>query len=175
MKPGVIPIMQTKLDLSRWLPIARNVLGYSVAKAADAATVPLSDMPHALACLAAFKDEKAPASVSWAWPQWDLLSAGFFIVAEELDMVGILDMLAGMPVTVAETTQRHILAAVVSGTLAQWRQAVKKACNGRQEPGVCAAFNTIYRHLEAEGLRDLFHGLKLTPQTDNTFLLEDKR
>ncbi|KPK54272.1 MAG: hypothetical protein AMS22_06100 [Thiotrichales bacterium SG8_50] len=176
MKPGVIPIMQTKLDLNRLLPVARNVLGYSLAKAADAATVPLDELPHALSCLAAFKDAKAPISVGWARPQWSLLTAGFFIVATELDTLDILEAVSGMEIAVTETTQRGIFATIVSGTLTQWREAVLKGCrNTPCPPGVRYALNMIYRHFESVGLRDLFYGLRIVPQDDQTFLLEVKR
>ena len=175
MRPGVIPILQTKLDLNQFLPAARNVLGYSPAKAADAMTVTLDELPHALSCVAAFKDEKAPASVSWAWSQWDLFSVGFLVVATDLDMVDILETVSGMSVTMTETTERGILAAIVVGTLPNWQRAVLRGCKMDKQPGVRYAFNTIYRHFEAAGLRGVFEGLKVMPQTDKTFLLEDKR
>jgi hypothetical protein len=175
MRPGVALISKTSLDLGTLLPLSREVLGYSPAKAADAAS--LSDIPHQLACLSAFKDEKAPTSVRWAEPHLGMFVVGFLVVADEWTMLDTLAWTAGMGVALTETKQRGIQAAVITGTLAQWQHTVRLACrNDNQQPEVRYVFNAIYRKLVDEGLRDIFDGLRLSEQPDQTFLLlEDKR
>jgi hypothetical protein len=175
MTPGVALILKTSLDLGTFLPLSRQVLNYSPAKAADASS--LSGIPHQLACVSAFKDEKAPTTVHWAESHLGMFVVGFLVVADEWDMSDILTLLPGMEVAVTETSQRGIKATIITGTLVQWQRAIKLACRDMsQPPGVRYVFNNIYRKLVDEGLRDMFGGLRLSEQSDHTFLLlEDHR
>ena len=49
-----------------------------------------------------------------------------------------------MPFVTAETTVRGVTAAVVTGTLAQWRDAVAAGSVREAEPSVRAGFNKVY-------------------------------
>lgn len=176
MNPGVGLILLTRMDLSQSLPIMREMLGYSPAKAADAVTIPLSEVVHQLACIAAFKDEQAAPSVRAAVSHLNLFHAGFLIAADERDIVEILEI-AAMPFTCTETMARGIDAAVISGSLARWRDAVKLACHSktRASRGARYVFNAVYKILCKQGLKDMFNGLQVTEQSDQTFLLEERR
>lgn len=176
MRPGVMLILLTKMDLSHFLPLSREMLGYSPAKAADGVTVPLQEMAHQLACVAAFKDEHAAPSVNTAIPYLNLFHAGFLFAADERDMIEILEI-AAMPFTLVETLSRGIDAAIISGSLAQWRDAVKIACHPKTQlsSGARYAFNSIYKALCKIGLKDIFDDLQVSEQQDHTFLLENRR
>jgi hypothetical protein len=173
MKPGVALILLTEMNLDAFLPLSREMLGYSPAKAADGVTVPLRETAHQLACLAAFKDGHAAPTVRAAIPYLDLFHAGFLIAADERDIVEILEV-AGLPFTHVSTRTRGIDAVIISGSLAQWRVAVKLACNSRTRLTREArhAFNCIYQALCKEGLKDMFDDLQVSEQPDQTFLLE---
>lgn len=176
MEPGVILISLTKMDLERFLPLSRKLLGYSPAKAADGVTVPLQEMAHNLACVAAFKDEKASPYVKETTSHLNLFHAGFLIAAYDRDMVEILE-LTGMPFVLTETLGRDVYAAFICGSLSQWRTAVRLACHPNKLTTRCVryAFNEVYKILCDLGLKDIFNNLQVTEQHDNTFLLEDKR
>lgn len=176
MNPGVALILASKLDLSQFLPLSRDMLGYSPAKNADGAPIPLQELAHQLACIAAFKDEQAASTVKAAILQLDMLYAGFLIAADERDMVEILEI-AAMPFTRTPTLARGIDAVIISGSLVQWRTAVKAACNSRTHLSRDArhTFNSIYKILCKQGLKDMFDDLQVTEQQDRTFLLEDRR
>ncbi len=176
MNPGVLLAISTSMDLVHFLPAARKVLGYSPAKAADSVAVPLQDTAHQLACLAAFKDEHASTSLRASPYCLKLFQMGFFIVADERDMLEILEVVA-MPFVITESLARGVDAAIISGSLAQWRDAVKMACHPRTQlaRGARHAFNSIYKLLCDQGLKEMFNGLKVLEQSDHTFLLEDKR
>ena len=64
-------------------------------------------------------------------------SFSVFMVADERDLLDILERCSGMSFVTAETTVRGVTAAVVTGTLAQWRDAVA-AGSTRQRRTVCA-------------------------------------
>lgn len=174
---GAALILRTDLDLNNLLPLAREMLGYSPAKAADGASVPLPKLPHALACLSAFKNPNAPSTVGYAAPVWGLITVGFLVAADERDMGGVLEATHGMEAVVAETVQRGIQAAIITGNLAQWQRAIKLTCHSRTtvSRNVRHVFNLMYRQLVKEGFRDLFEGTTISDQPDHTFLLEDRR
>jgi len=178
MRPGVVLITKTCLDLNTLLPLARQMLGYSPAKAADGITVPLSELAHQLACVAAFKDQKAPPTIKYALPYLGLFSVGFLVAANERDMLEIIEATRGMEVILTETVQANVQAAIFSGTLAQWQRAIKLACHPQASLScnVRHVFNSAYRALVDIGLRDMFDEVKMSEQPDHTFLfLEDTR
>jgi len=175
MSAGAALIMLSNLDLNTLLPLSREMLGYSLAKAADGLTAPLSQSAHQLACISAFKDSKAPPTVKAAIPYLELYHAGFLIAADERDLVDILEISA-MPFVAVDTIQRGIQAAVVSGSLDDWIRAVKLACRPQASSrDVRYVYNLIYNQLCNIGLKDIFGNLRSTDLRDKTFLLEDKR
>lgn len=171
MTPGVALIIKPELDLNLFLPLARKLLDYSPAKEADGSAVPLLALAHQLACIAAFKNKKAPATVRHARPYLGLFAVGFIVASDERDMVLILEATRGMECVVTETTQRGVQAAIISGTLAQWQRAIKLACQTSVVLPVRQVFNAMYKQLAEQGLRSIFDGLRISDQPDQTFLL----
>jgi len=175
MSAGAALIMLSNLDLNTFLPLSREMLGYSPAKMADGLTVPLSQSAHQLACISAFKDSKAPPTVKAATPYLELYHAGFLIAADERDLVDILEISA-MPFVAVDTIQRGIQAAVVSGSLDDWIRAVKLACRSQASSrDVRYVYNLIYNQLCNMGLKDIFGNLRTTELHDKTFLLGGKK
>jgi len=171
MTPGVALVMKPKVDLNVLLPLARQLLGYGLAKEADASSIPLQELAHQLACIAAFKDERAPATVRFARPYLGLFQVGFLIASDERDMVDILEAARGIESVVTESLQRGVQAAILCGTLAQWQRAITLACQTNTALTVRQAYNSMYRLLLEEGLRGMFDGVRMADQPDSTFLL----
>lgn len=176
MNPGVALVLLTKMNLQSFLPLSREILGYSAARAADGMAMELKEIPHNLACIASFKDEKHPPSFREDCPHLKLLHAGFLIAADERDMAEIIELVA-MPFTATETLSRGVNAAIISGTLAAWRDAITLACSPRTSISreTRYAFNSAYKLLCKEGLRDMFGNLHVAEQSDHTFLLQHHR
>jgi hypothetical protein len=164
-------ILRSEMDLGTLLPLTRRLLGYSIAKQADGATIPLAPIAHQLACLAGFKDEKASPTVRGGDSYLGLLSVGFLVAADERDMVFILEATLGMEWVVTDSTQRGTQAALITGTLAQWKRAVRAACKPSTATAVRQTYNAVYRQLSDQSLRPLFGDLREHKQTDQTFLL----
>jgi len=177
MRPGVALVAKTDLDLTTLLPLCREMLGYSPASAADGVTVPLPELAHQLACIAAFKNRNAPPTVRYARAYLGLFSVSFLIAADERDMTEIVEALHGMDAVIVETMQRGVQIAIASGTLTQWQRAVKLACHPQASVSCNTrhVFNMVFQILGDHGLRDIFDGVKVTEQSDHTFLLEDQR
>ena len=131
----------------------------------------LSEPEKFLSCLAALRDQKAPAGLT---PNLlSHVSFSVFVVADERDMLDILERCAGMPFVTAETTVRGVTAAVVTGTLAQWRDAVAAGSVHEAEPSVRAGFNKVYGLFCGAGL-NVWGDYRTREAPDRTLLLEYK-
>jgi hypothetical protein len=168
MIADAVLITQPSVDFRKFLGVAQEALGYSLASQSDSVRRDQHDAERFLSCLAAMHDPKAPAGLS---P--DLLnhvSFSVLIAADERDMFRILEV-AGMQFTQADTVRRGTKLAVVSGTLAQWRDAV--VVGTRDEAVVQAVFCKIMAQFESVNL-NVWAGFS-KKWIGNRFLLEDKR
>ena len=173
MQPEAILINRPAIDFGVFLGVSSKVLGYSPGTAADQSHRDLCDAERFLSCLAALRDQSAPPGM----PPKLLTHVSFsaIIVADERDMLDMLECAAGMPFVVAETLARGVQAAVVSGTLAQWRDAVKSGSSAGVEPSVRRCFNKLHGLFCGEGL-NVWTDFRTREAPDRmTFLLEDKR
>ena len=172
MQPDAILVTQPNVDFRTFLGISHKILGYSPAQQADACRRELSDAERFLSCLAALRDPQAPVGL----PPSLLAHVSFsvFLAADERDMLDILQFAASMPFVMAETLARGVLAAVITGTLAQWRDAVKSGSSPTAEPSVRYCFNKIYGLFNAVGL-NVWGDFRSREAPDQTFYLEDKR
>jgi hypothetical protein len=172
MNSEAVLITQPAIDFNTFLGLTREMLGYSPASSVDACRLPLSDTERYLACLAGFKEEGAPVGLS---PHL-LTHAAFSVlaVATERDLLDILEI-CGMPFVVNDTVARGIQAAIVTGTLAQWRTAVISGCQAKVETSVRHFFNKLVAVFEKHRL-NVWSDCNRKPANDRTFLLlEDKR
>lgn len=173
MTPEVILINRPAVNFGVFLGISAQVLGYSPASAADQSPRDLADTERFLSCLASLRDQRAPAGLP---PKlFAHVSFSAFVVADERDLLDILECCAGMPFVAANTLARGVQAAVVSGTLSQWRDAVKSGSSPGVEPTVRHCFNKLYGLFCDEGL-NVWTDYRTREAPDRiTFLLEDKR
>ncbi|MEN6367673.1 MAG: hypothetical protein ABFC88_12755 [Thermoguttaceae bacterium] len=173
MNPDAVLIQVPSIDFRTFIGLTHKVLGRSPAVAADASRRELSDAEKFLSCLASMRDAKAGVGL----PPYLLSHVSFsaFIGADERDMLDILQCCAGMPFVTVETPVRGVQITVVTGTLAQWRDAVASGCRRETEPPVRACFNKLYGLFTASGL-NVWGDFQTRQAPDQTFLLlEDKR
>ena len=99
------------------------------------------------------------------------VSFSVFVVADEQDMLDILERCAGMPFVVEETTVRRVQCAVLTGTLAQWRDAVKNGSRRDVERNVRYCFNRIRGLFVSENV-NVWTDCRERTALDETFYLE---
>lgn len=150
MIPECVLIQQPNVDFGAFLGISRDALGYSPAAASDASAKQQSDAERFLSCLAAMQDEKARAGLLPSLLSHVSFSA--LIIADERDALGIFQASGGMPFVVTETVRRGLLLAVMTGTLAQWRDAVKTGSHPSQEQNIRACYSKLLLLFEQSGL-----------------------
>jgi hypothetical protein len=173
MKPEAIIICRPDVDMSTFLGVALKTLGHSLAATADASGLQLSDAGRFLSCLASLRSPKAGVELNLKLLPH--VSFSVLIVADELDMMDILECAAGMPFVTAETIIRGVLLVIVTGTLIQWRAAVIAGSSCDVEPTVRFVFNRLHGLFKDERL-DVWGDFRQRPAHDQvTYLLEDKR
>jgi len=168
MDPTAIIIQQSELDTSTFLAACIEMLGYSPASAAE--DQGHRGIEHSLGCLSAFREQWAKPGVEAASAMYDLMSISCLVIADERDMVDLLEV-AAMPFAFTETQRRGVQVAFVSGTLRQWRTAILRGCKQEAERHVRACFDTIYLQFRSVGLAPMLNRSQRN-LNDNTFLLE---
>jgi len=172
MNCDAVLIQTPTIDNGIFLGYSKKMLGYSPSGAADQKQPKLTPGAHHLACVAAFKDRSAAATVEESIPYLDMLHYGFLLMADERDMQDILEATHGMPFVVVETMMRGMQAALTTGSLRQWRTAVKLGCRANTPPAVRECFDKVYLAFEKIGLKAFFGQLTKRQLSDHTFLLE---
>ena len=168
MNPTAFIVQQTVLDTQTFLGACVEMLGYSPSKAADAQN--LNEFAHNVSCLNAFRDEGAAPGISKAKQIYDLMSIGVLVVADERDMIGILEV-AGLPFVMTETKVRGIQAVIISGTLTEWSSIVPRGCSIDVTSQIRGCYDVIYLQFRSMGLASIFDKTQRILD-DNTFLLE---
>ena len=171
MNPEVLLVTTPAVNFRAFLGACLHVLGYTPARAADASPRDLSEAEKFLSCLAAIRDQQAPAAL--APNLLAHVSFSIFLVADERDLLDILERCAGMPFVTAETLARGVLATVITGTLAQWRDAVAAGSSREVEPSARAGFNKVYGLFCGVGL-NVWGDYRAREAPDCTLLLEYK-
>lgn len=172
MTPEVLLINRPAIDFGRFLGASHKVLGYSPAAASDQLRRDMTDAERFLSCLASLRNQQAPAGL--APNLLTHVSFSVLVGADERDLLDILECCAGMPFVVADTLARGVQVAVVSGTLAQWRDAVASGSTPGVEATVRMCFNKTHALFCAEGL-NVWTDLRTREAPGCTFYLEDKR
>jgi len=173
MSPDAVLVQVPSVDFRTFIGLTHKVMGRSPAAAADASRRELSDAEKFLSCLAALRD--ANAGVGLPPHLLSHVSFSAFIGADDRDLLDILQCCAGMPFVTANTTIQGVQIAVITGTLAQWRDAVASGCGRSIETSVRHCFNKLYGLFVAAGL-NVWGDFQTRQAQDQTFLLlEDKR
>lgn len=171
MPVDAVLIQQPAIDFATFLGLTHTALGYSPASASDATRRPMSDAERFISCLEALRDPKATAGL-----RLNLLthvSFSVLIAADERDVVEILECAAGMPFVGTETVRRDVRILVVTGTLAQWRDAVVTGSNAKGAAQAC--YCKIMGLFEAAGLNVWSDCKKKQTADPRLFLLEYHR
>jgi hypothetical protein len=173
MIPNAVLIQTPTVDFGTFLGLCQQALGYSPSATVDASPLERSDAERFLTCLAALRDRNA--SVGLAPHLLAHVSFSILAAADDRDMLDILQAAAGMPFVDTDTLMRGVQLAVITGTLAQWRDAVKSGASKEGAFNVRAFFNRVMTLFESAGLGGIWKEFENRPLNDRTFYLEDKR
>ncbi|MGA2061684.1 MAG: hypothetical protein ABSG67_14460 [Thermoguttaceae bacterium] len=173
MIPSAVLIQTPNVDFATFLGLCQQALGRNPAATVDASPLERSDAERFLACLAALRDRNA--SVGLAPNLLTHVSVSILAAADDRDMLDILQASTTMPFVATDTLMHGVQLAVITGTLAQWRDAVKSGCSKNNTPNMRVFFNRVMSLFESAGLGGIWKDFESRPLRDQTFYLEDKR
>ena len=167
---SVALVQFSNIDLETLIPLGRQAFDRSLAGAADRQghEPPLK---HIL-CIANMKNPQAKSAED-ARPYINLFHAGFIVACTDRDAAEVLEV-AGMPSVMVETVERGYLALFISGSIAQWCEAVLRGCQPEVSRGTREIYNGVYTKFKSLGLAPLFNAKSKPSRRDETFLLEYK-
>jgi len=171
MPSHAVLIQRPSIDFTQFLGSSHEMFGKTLSAKVDASHRKLSDTERFLSCLATIQDDDAPVSL----PPHLLTHVSFSVLVaiSEREMLDVLSCCAGMPFVVEDTVARGIQAAVITGSLADWRVAVLSGCRLEAQLSVRELFNRILSIFEAACL-DVWADCRRKEGPGSTLLLEDQ-
>lgn len=167
MPVEVMLIQQPAIDFHTFIGLSHEAIGFNIANKADASHRKMGDAEKFLSCLAEL-DEVCPGS------NLPHLFFSLLVVANRDVLIDMLQCAAGMAYVRAESKLPDVDVSVISGTLAQWRDAVAAGTNANTLGEVRNAYTKVLMAFERIGLLSAWSGFNRSSDT-NGFLLEDKR
>lgn len=172
MPVEAVLITNPAIDFTTFLGLAYEALGYNIAGAADASHRQLADAEKFLFCLAELKGEDGAVTCNLL----SHVSFSVLIVADERDLLDILERASSISFVRADTTAPGVNVAVLTGTLAQWRNAIAAGTSGIAPPSVRTCFSKILLLFDRAGLTAIWGDLDQRMAPDQSgFLLDDQR
>ena len=160
------------IDFATLLSITHDALGYSIASVADSSHRKMVDAEKFMSCLAGFKEELGEITPNLL----SHVSFSVLVIAEESDLIDILERTSGMAFVRADTTAAGVNVAVLTGTLAQWRDAVASGTDEATPPTVRTCYSKILLLFDRADLTSVWSDFDRCTAPDRSgFLLEDKR
>jgi len=170
VRADIILISQPAIDFGTLLSISADALGYSPAAKADACYRELADAERFLSYLAAIRQKDAEVGF-----EPNLLGHVHFsalLASTNKDLLSIFTCCAGMSVVTTETKIPGLQLSVLSGTLAQWRDAAVSGTNNGGAAQEC--FCKVLSQFEEAGIA-VWGNYTKTHTPNGLFLLEDRR
>jgi len=160
------------IDFTTLLSLTHEALGYNIASVADASHRKMVDAEKFLSCLAAFKGELGEITPNLL----SHVSFSVLVIADERDVLDIIERTSGMSFVQAETAVSNVNLAVLTGTLSQWRDAVASGTDESTPPTVRTCYSKILLLFDRAGLSSVWNSFERHTAPDRSgFLLEDKR
>ncbi len=157
------------IDFTTLLSLTHGALGYNIADNADASHRKLADAEKFLSCLAALKEDGGEITPNLL-PH---VSFTLLILADERDLLDILERASGMSFVRADTTAPGVSLAVVTGALGQWKEAVASGVGEAATPAVRICYSKILLLFDRAGLTAVWNDFERRPAPDHSgFLLE---
>lgn len=166
-------IAQPSVSFDILLQACADTLDHKVTGGVDNTAKRLSDSEKFLSILAAMRDAQATASLT---PNLlTHVSFSVLTIANDVDMIDILEACSGMAFTYTETQVRGGLLAVITGTMQQWRDAIVTGSQHSQL-AIRAGFDQLHDLFVQVGLGSVWKDYEQAPLKDGTYrLIEDRR
>lgn len=161
------------IDFTTLMSLTYEAMGYNIAGAVDSSHRKMVDAEKFLMCLAALQDESAEIITA---NHLSHVSFSVLVIADEHDLLDILEMTSGMSFVRAATTAPDVDIVILTGTLLEWKLAVTSGTDKDAPPIVRACYSKILLLFDRAGLTSVWNDYDRTTAPDRSgFLLEDRR
>jgi len=174
MADQVIPITLSQVDWTNYLSVSKRLLGRSPATGVDNCPAQLSSISKYLASLAEFKlgrTSDVQSNLRRPGPWLRHFSLSFMVVSSTTTILFFAET-TSLDVLSAPAAEDEGRVAILSGTLADWRDAVIICCNPDVPKRLRLLFNTIKRAFDQLGLNDIWFEYRAKDLHDDTYCLE---
>jgi len=177
MQDSAIPVTLCQVNWTAYLNDSQELLGHNPARGVDASPSRLSDLAKFTASLAEFKlkEELKPTQTLRTPGPW--LRHSFYGFLIHTSGTTILDMAESTDLEVLSTSSldKGMRAAIVSGTLAQWRDAVIVCCGANSKERTRRLFNLLKGFFDQLGLSEIWSEYTVINLPDKTYALEYRK
>jgi hypothetical protein len=145
---NAVLISEPSIDFATLLGLTHEALGQNVAEAADVSHRKLCPSEKYLTCLATMADSQSiitPRLLSH-------VSFGFLVVVDTHELIDILNVAVGMSFVSVPTLMAGCDIIIITGTLAQWRDAIASGTSKATQPTVRACYSKILWIFDQMGL-----------------------
>ena len=165
---AVALVSETTIDLSAFMPSAQLVTGQNHISESDAHPGP-SQIATNLKIIRDFAGRQTDMSLL-------SISLGFLVAGMRHDILEIIEYCSDLTYVRTQLSLRAEFECVlITGNLAQWREAVTEGCRAHPMSTAREAFNQVFMILNQKGLGELFANKRTHDSNDGTFLLQDLR
>jgi len=165
-------VAETKVDFTRYLSLCKPALGRSVIQGVDRNNTPISSLADFVCTLDEIEFEYSDCidSLREATDKLEHISFTMVILAPEYVIYSLIRK-SYLKVVNTSTTQSYYHLGVVSGSLAQWKQAVINNSVKGTNQITLELMNIIVNRFDEKGLSIIFSKFERKDQGNGTFLL----
>lgn len=175
---GVKPILVSNFAWTEFLKDAADLCGHSPIHGVDSYNYKLSEYARLIAVFGEFRSGKKCDPKQILYSAGDLLSHlyfGFMIDGSASLIYNIME-LTDLKIISTRLKEKKGRAAIVSGTLKQWKDAIINILNPtiKRNRELCWVFSQCLDFFYQLGLHDIWHDYRKHATPDETYLLEEK-
>lgn len=174
-RTGVKLILGSAISWAEFLKDTAALTGYSLTRGIDAYSYKLSDYAKFIASLGEFRfgKQQNPITVIQSANDFlDHLHFGFLIYGTTKLIFTIMEQTDLKIITVKVEKGR---AAIVTGTLRQWKNAIINILSSKKNKEACWVFSFCLDTFQQFGLQGIFHNYRKKLVDENVYLLENKK
>jgi len=165
-------VAETKVDFTRYLSLCKPALGRSVSQGVDRNNKPISSLADFVCTLDEIEFEYSDCidSLREATDKLEHISFTMVVLAPEYVIYSLIRK-SYLKIINTPTTQSYYHLGIVSGSLAQWKQAVINNSIKGTNQMTLELMNMIVNRFDEKGLSIVFSKFDRKDQGNGTFLL----
>jgi hypothetical protein len=166
MPVNVALIVQPSIDFNTLLGITHEAVGRNIAAVADASPRSLSPSEKYVVSLASMKNPTPDVTESLL----SHVSFGILIIIDSHNVLDVLDVASGMSFVSVETEIPDCQLIVLTGTLAQWRDAIASGTSSSAATHVRTCYSKILLLFDQLGLSSIWKDYSWTSDRTGYYL-----